>query len=120
MVNVYVTGSAGVMALALTHLKSNNKDIASRLVMPHTFYDMEFVIPKLLLQKVLCKNLIMWDSIECSQEWIQRQIPPLVKEIYEDSYENVQRKYSPVVCHRYSPNLMKLLSFKGVCLTSKN
>lgn len=66
MVNIYVTGSAGVMALALTHLKSNNADIAQRLVMPHTFYDMEFVMPKLLLQKVLCKNLIMWDDIECS------------------------------------------------------
>ena len=24
MVNIYVTGSAGIMALALTHLKSNN------------------------------------------------------------------------------------------------
>jgi len=71
MVNVYVTGSAGIMALALTHLKSNNSDIAQRLVMPQTFYDMEFVMPKLLLQKVLCKNLIMWDSIECSETWLQ-------------------------------------------------
>ena len=66
MVNVYVTGSAGIMALALTHLKSNSQDIAQRLVMPQTFYDMEFVMPQLLLQKVLCKNLILWDSIQCS------------------------------------------------------
>jgi len=49
MVNVYVTASAGIMALALTHLKSNNKNIAARLVLPHTFYDMEFVMPKILL-----------------------------------------------------------------------
>ena len=66
MVNVYVTSSAGIMALALTHLKSNNTDIANRLVMPKTFYDIEFVIPQILLQKVLCKNLILWDIIECS------------------------------------------------------
>lgn len=66
MVNIYVTGSAGIMALALTHLKSNNKNIMQRIVIPQTFYDMEFVMPKLLLQKVLCRNLIMWDSIECS------------------------------------------------------
>lgn len=51
------------MALALTHLKSNNQDIANRLVMPQTFYDMEFVMPHILLQKVLCKNLILWDAI---------------------------------------------------------
>lgn len=63
MVNVYVTGSAGIMALALTHLKSNNQDIAQRLVVPQTFYDMEFVMPQILLQKVLCRNLILWDSI---------------------------------------------------------
>ena len=49
MVNVYVTASAGIMALALTHLKSNNTDIANRLVMPQTFYDMEFVMPQILL-----------------------------------------------------------------------
>jgi len=39
-------------------------------------------MPKLLLQKVLCKNLIMWDSIECSQEWLNSQVPPLIKEIF--------------------------------------
>ena len=94
MVNIYVTGSAGVMALTLTHLKSNKADIAQRLVMPHTFYDMEFVMPKLLLQKVLCKNLIMWDSIECSQAWLNSQVPPLVREIYLSDFAAVQKKYA--------------------------
>ena len=70
MVNVYVTSSAGLMALTLIHLKSNNRDIASRLIMPMTFYDLEFVRPQILLQKVLCKNLIMWDKIESTEQWL--------------------------------------------------
>ena len=94
MVNVYVTGSAGIMALALTHLKSNNQDIAQRLVMPHTFYDMEFVMPQILLQKVLCKNLILWENIQCSQDWLDAQIPPLIREIYEADFEQVMKKFS--------------------------
>ena len=49
MVNVYVTSSAGLIALTLIHLKSNNVDIASRLIMPLTFYDLEFVRPQILL-----------------------------------------------------------------------
>ena len=71
MVNVYVTSSAGLIALTLIHLKSNNLDIASRLIMPLTFYDLEFVRPQILLQKVLCRNLIMWDKIECTEKWLK-------------------------------------------------
>ena len=93
MVNVYVTSSAGLMALTLIHLKSNNRDIASRLIMPMTFYDLEFVRPQILLQKVLCKNLIMWDSIESTEQWLNSQIPDIVREIYEMSMEEVEQKY---------------------------
>ena len=93
MVNVYVTSSAGLMSLALIHLKSNNLDIASRLIMPMTFYDLEFVRPQILLQKVLCKNLIMWNKIECSKEWLFNQIPGIVREIYEMSLDEVEQKY---------------------------
>lgn len=61
MVNVYVTSSGALFALTLIHLKSNNKTIADRIQIPDSFFAMEFVRPITLLQKVLCRNLIMWD-----------------------------------------------------------
>jgi anaphase-promoting complex subunit 1 len=63
MVNVHITSPGAVIALALIHLKTNNEAIASKLTMPQTFYSLEFVRPSFLLLKVLCKNLIMWNSI---------------------------------------------------------
>ena len=45
MVNVYVTSSAGLMALTFVHLKSNNASVAEKLVIPATFYELDFVRP---------------------------------------------------------------------------
>lgn len=46
------------------------------------------------MQKVLCKNLIMWDGIECSQQWLNSQVPPLIREIFLSDFAAVQKKYS--------------------------
>lgn len=51
-------------------------------------------MPKLLLQKVLCKNLILWDKIEVSQDWLTEQIPPLIREIYHADYDTVHKQYA--------------------------
>ena len=71
MVNVHITSQGALIALALIHLKSNNRGIAEALSMPQTFYSLESVRPAFLLLKVLCKNLIMWEGIESSKEWIE-------------------------------------------------
>jgi anaphase-promoting complex subunit 1 len=75
MVNIYVTSSGALFALTLIHLKSNNQTIANRLQLPDSFFAMEFVRPISLLQKVLCRNLIMWDQIQPSEEWVYSNIP---------------------------------------------
>jgi len=75
MVNIYVTSSGALFALTLIHLKSNNYTIANRLQLPDSFFTMEFVRPISLLQKVLCRNLIMWDQIQPSEEWVYSNIP---------------------------------------------
>jgi anaphase-promoting complex subunit 1 len=63
MVNVHITSQGALIALALIHLKSGSRVIADALQMPQTFYSLESVRPSFLLQKVLAKNLIMWDDI---------------------------------------------------------
>mmetsp|Transcript_5336 Transcript_5336/g.6353 ORF Transcript_5336/g.6353 Transcript_5336/m.6353 type:complete len:266 (+) Transcript_5336:1892-2689(+) len=93
-VNLYVTLPGAIVALALIHLKSNNKQIADRIEVPKTFFALEYSRPSDVLLKVLCKNLIMWDSIEVSKEWMNTQIPEIIRQIYfEKSIENIERLF---------------------------
>ena len=94
MVNIHITSSGALYALTLIHLKSNNEQIASRLELPMTFHSLESVRPGLLLQKVFCKNLIMWDKIGCSQKWVDDQLPTLIKRIYESDINKVDKDFS--------------------------
>lgn len=93
MVNVHITSQGALIALALIHLKSNNKAVAESLLMPQTFYSMESVRPAFLLVKTLCKNLILWDDIECSESWVDSQIPMLIKDIYANDINTVEARY---------------------------
>ncbi len=93
-VNVHITAPGSLIALALIHLKSNNWTIAQKLEMPQTFYTLEYVKPQILLLKVLCKNLIMWDSIKPTKDWIYSQIPDIIKTIYNNKIQVVEKEFS--------------------------
>jgi anaphase-promoting complex subunit 1 len=93
MVNVHITSQGALIALALIHLKSNNRAVADSLLMPQTFYSLEAVRPSFLLLKVLCKNLIMWDSIEYSRQWIEDQVPLIIRDIYQSDTASVEARY---------------------------
>jgi anaphase-promoting complex subunit 1 len=61
MVNTTITAPGALVALALIYLKSNNKQVADRIKIPHTFEAMDNVTPHSLVLKILTKNLILWD-----------------------------------------------------------
>jgi anaphase-promoting complex subunit 1 len=93
-VNLYNTLPGAIIALALIHLKTNNKQISERIELPRTFFALEYSRPSDVLLKVLCKNMIMWDPIEASNKWISSQIPEIIRTIYsEKEIENVEKKY---------------------------
>jgi anaphase-promoting complex subunit 1 len=52
-VNLYVTLPAGLVSLALIHLKTNNKKIADKITIPKNFFSLEKSIPSDVLMKVL-------------------------------------------------------------------
>lgn len=93
-VNVHITSSGGLFALCLIYIQSNNELIASKLQMPETFHQLEFVRPSFLLQKVLARNLILWDKIVATQEWIDSQVPSIVKSIHENDIAATEQKYA--------------------------
>ena len=65
-----------ISALALMYLRTNNKAIAKKLEVPQTAALMEYVPPDILFLRTVAKNLVMWDSIEPTNQWISSQSSP--------------------------------------------
>jgi anaphase-promoting complex subunit 1 len=74
--NMIVAVPGCISALALIYLRTNNKAIAAKLDVPQTIELMEYVRPDLLFLRTVAKNLVMWDSIKPTTEWISSQFPP--------------------------------------------
>ena len=95
-VNTHITCPSALLALALIYLKSNKTEIAERITIPNSFSDIEFTNPNHILMKIVTRNLIMWDKIESTTDFIYSQIPPLIRFIFERPIKEVQDKYSLV------------------------
>eukprot|EP00397_Hematodinium_sp_SG-2012_P000523 GEMP01000524.1.p1 GENE.GEMP01000524.1~~GEMP01000524.1.p1 ORF type:complete len:1866 (+),score=394.25 GEMP01000524.1:193-5790(+) len=79
-INLCATSPGGCMALALLYLQTNNRHIAERIEIPQNSYRLDYNRPGLTLLRILARALIMWGSIEPTQEWIQSEIPPFLSE----------------------------------------
>ncbi|KAE8682009.1 Anaphase-promoting complex subunit 1 [Hibiscus syriacus] len=78
-VNVDVTAPGAMIALALMFLKSESEVIVSRLTIPQTHFDLQYVRPDFIMFRVIARNLIMWGRIHPTKDWIQSQIPEIVE-----------------------------------------
>ncbi|CAH2241616.1 jg3948 [Pararge aegeria aegeria] len=78
-VNLDVTSPGATVALGLLYLRSNSAAVAEWLKPPATAYLLDFVRPDLLMLRVIARGLVLWDSIEASEEWIESQVPPTIK-----------------------------------------
>jgi anaphase-promoting complex subunit 1 len=78
-VNLDVTAPGATVALGLMFLKTNNASVAARLSVPKTHFLLQYLRPDLVLLRVLARNLVMWDSIEPTSEFVESLIPDIVK-----------------------------------------
>uniref|UniRef100_A0A1D1Y4T9 Anaphase-promoting complex subunit 1 n=2 Tax=Anthurium amnicola TaxID=1678845 RepID=A0A1D1Y4T9_9ARAE len=78
-INVDVTAPGATIALALIFMKTESEMIASRLSIPATHFDLQFVRPDFIMLRIIARNLIMWLSIQPSTEWVESQVPEIVK-----------------------------------------
>lgn len=62
-------------------LKSNSLEKAARIQIPDTRFLLMSARPDLLLVRVLSRNLILWDSIEPTEEWLTQQLPPVLRRL---------------------------------------
>lgn len=84
LINTAITAPAATLALGLMYMKSGNRTIAAALSIPDTHFLLEFVRPDFLGLRLLAKALILWDEVEPSSAWIERQVPSVVKSAYQE------------------------------------
>lgn len=68
--------------------KCSNLSIASSLQLPDTHFSLDDIRPDMLALRVVSRSLILWDDIDPSPEWIDSQIPSIVK----DSIKMMKKK----------------------------
>eukprot|EP00931_Biecheleriopsis_adriatica_P048438 TRINITY_DN27985_c0_g1_i1.p1 TRINITY_DN27985_c0_g1~~TRINITY_DN27985_c0_g1_i1.p1 ORF type:complete len:2002 (+),score=397.11 TRINITY_DN27985_c0_g1_i1:758-6007(+) len=80
-INISITSPAGCIALALIFLRTNCESVSSRIVIPQNVFQLDYIRPDFAMLRLLARNLIMWDSVEASEEWLQRQIPSFLSQL---------------------------------------
>lgn len=76
--DINVTSPAATVAVGLMYLRSERKDVAEMLEIPSTPRNLDYVRPDLLLLRTICRNLILWDQVAKSKEWVESQLPPFL------------------------------------------
>ncbi|XP_030534487.1 anaphase-promoting complex subunit 1 isoform X4 [Rhodamnia argentea] len=87
--NVDVTAPGAIVALALMFLKTESEVILSRLSIPCTQFDLQYVRPDFIMLRVIARNMIMWSRVHPSKKWIESQVPEIVKIGVEGLREDV-------------------------------
>ncbi|XP_022097305.1 anaphase-promoting complex subunit 1-like isoform X2 [Acanthaster planci] len=78
-VNIDVTSPGATLALGLMFFQTANRAVSQWLTAPDTQILLDFVKPDFLLLRTLSKGLVMWNEIEPTSEWIQNNVPEIVK-----------------------------------------
>ncbi|CAF3428235.1 unnamed protein product [Rotaria socialis] len=73
--NANITATGAMIAIGLTYFNTKNKDIAEWFTPNDIMRLIELVRPDLLLLRTVVYNLISWESITNTHEWIEKQIP---------------------------------------------
>jgi anaphase-promoting complex subunit 1 len=80
IVHILDRASAGaIMALALVFMKTGNESVAIKLDVPETAHLLEYVRPDLFLLRTVAKNIIMWDRIIGTFDWMGANLRPFLR-----------------------------------------
>lgn len=67
------------------YLRSENAGIAAYLSTPDTHFALDYVRPDFIMLRVISRNLIMWDEVRTTREWVLKQIPDVISANIEGS-----------------------------------
>ena len=77
--NLDVTAPAGIMALGLMYLQTNDRSAAELVAIPSTYFELDYVRPDFILLRMLVRCLILWDKVVPSAAFVDSQLPKLIK-----------------------------------------
>ena len=72
--------AAGVVAIALIFMKSENQVLARKIDVPDSVLQFNYVRPDIFLLRTLARHLIMWNEIEPSVAWVMMNLPKVYRE----------------------------------------
>lgn len=76
VVHILDQSTAGaVLAIALIFMKTRNAALATKIDVPKTTRQFDYIRPDILLLRTIAKWLIMWDDIEPSLGWVDHHCP---------------------------------------------
>ncbi|KAI1726369.1 anaphase-promoting complex subunit 1 [Ditylenchus destructor] len=78
-VNIHLTSPAACIALGLMYLRTGDKSISNALEIPNTLCDIERIRPDVLMLRTLSNCLVNYQKIGCTIEWVEEQVPEIVK-----------------------------------------
>ena len=93
-INIDLTAPAATLALTLMYLHTNNTDAAKRITIPNTLFQLNYVRPDYIMLRIIARNMIMWNNIQPTVEWIESQIPSLITQYIQPLVLNNKRKYN--------------------------
>lgn len=83
LLNIDVTAPGSVFALAFMYMKTSNVPIAQKLALPNTLKLLECVRPDILMIRTIGKNLILWNDVEATENWIlHHNVPQQLRAAY--------------------------------------
>ena len=103
ILNSSLTAPAGYACLTISYMQSKNEKIANKLDIPKNLNQIESFKPFHLYLAVLAKNLIIWDNIYPSENWIYSNIPDFIKFLYE----NPLSKINEDIAYTFKLNLIE-------------
>lgn len=84
LVHVFDRSAAGaVVAIALIYMKSGDHIVARKVDVPDTLLQFDYVRPDILLLRTVAKNLILWDEVDPTFEWIKNGLPSQYRSRYQ-------------------------------------
>lgn len=108
-INLDATSIPATLALGLIFLRTENRRVAERLEIMDSRPILDYVRADFLMVRTIAKNLIMWNTIQPSSEWIESQLPTFLAQQNDDADD---LSWQAEVCKQAKYNIIA-----GACLS---
>ncbi|KAI9331407.1 hypothetical protein DFJ73DRAFT_857094 [Zopfochytrium polystomum] len=74
-----VVAPGAILAFSLIFLRTGDSLAAKCLAPPETPFELDFARPDVILLRTFGRNLILWESVLASKDWIKSHFPPFMR-----------------------------------------